>query len=267
MTRGRLQPTAASAVLAALCLLVAAALPSIAGADQSRPILTIVIDDLGWDRIAGERTLALPKAVTVAILPGAPASSELAELAMRSGHEIMLHQPMEALDARWPGPGALAVEHDAREIRARLAENLAALPQRAGVSNHMGSRLTAEARAMNAVMTELAGRDLYFLDSRTTPDTVALQAAQAHDIPATRRDVFLDVDIEDHQIDRALTAALNLAETRGHALAIGHPHVATLRVLEARMAEITRRVELVPVSRMIELQETRAKGTARQPAD
>ena len=99
---------------------------------------------------------------------------------------------------------------------------------------------------MNAVMQELAGRDLYFLDSRTTPDTVALAAAQAHDIPATRRDVFLDVEIEDAQIDQALSAALDLAEQRGHALAIGHPHAATLRVLEARMAEIERRVELVP---------------------
>lgn len=258
---------AARAALAALCLLAIAMPAPTATADRSRPALTIVIDDLGWDRAAGERALALPKAVTVAILPGAPASSTLAELAVRSGHEVMLHQPMEALDARWPGPGALGLEHDTGELRARLAENLAALPHRAGVSNHMGSRLTAEARAMNAVMQELAGRDLYFLDSRTTADTVALQAARAHDIPATRRDVFLDVAIDDVRIDRALSEALNLAEERGHALAIGHPHEATLRVLEARMAEIEQRVELVPVSRMIKLQTAPVGRSARLAGD
>jgi len=267
VTEGRLKRMAIRAAvriaLIALCLQPAAW----SAADEPRPVLTIVIDDLGWDSAAGERTLALPNAVTVAILPGAPASSALADLAARSGHEIMLHQPMEALDARWPGPGALSSEHDARELRARLAENLAAIPHRVGVSNHMGSRLTAERQAMNAVMQELAGRDLYFLDSRTTPDTVALTTAQAHDIPATRRDVFLDVVIEDAQIDQALSTALDLAEQRGHALAIGHPHAATLRVLEARMAEIERRVELVPVSRMIEVLATRPDRPVRLAAD
>ena len=108
MTEGRLKRMAVHAAgrmaLVALCLLPAAW----SAADEPRPVLTIVIDDLGWDSAAGERTLALPNAVTVAILPGAPASSTLAELAARSGHEIMLHQPMEALDARWPGPGLSA---------------------------------------------------------------------------------------------------------------------------------------------------------------
>ncbi len=218
-----------------------------------RPVLALVIDDLGWDARAGDRVVSLPAPITVAVLPGTPSARRLADAAARRGHEIILHQPMEALDARWPGPGAMDSEQDPEELRRLLARNLAEIPHRVGVSNHMGSRLTAQPRAMEAVMDELAPRDLYFLDSRTTPDTVAFRTARAHAIPSTRRDVFLDAVIRADVIDRALTDAIELAERRGHALAIGHPHADTLRILEARMAEIRSRVELVPVSRLIEV--------------
>ena len=218
-----------------------------------RPVLALVIDDLGWDGAAGARVLALPDPITVAVLPGTPRARPLAEAAARRGHEVILHQPMEALDARWPGPGAMDTAQDPAELRRLLIRNLAAVPHRVGVSNHMGSRLTAEAGAMEALMAEIAPRGLYFLDSRTTPDTVALRTARARSVPATRRDIFLDAVLRPDLVDRSLTAALELAERRGHALAIGHPHGITLEVLEARMEEIRARVELVPVSRLIDL--------------
>lgn len=229
------------------------ALPEVIRPGVRRPVLALVIDDLGWDASAGDRVVELPAPITVAVLPGTPSARRLADAAAGRGHEIILHQPMEALDARWPGPGAMSTRQDPDQLRRQLVENLAEIPHRVGVSNHMGSRLTAQAQAMNVVMDELAPRDLYFLDSRTTPDTVAFDAARAHAIPSTRRDVFLDVVIRREVIDRALTDALELAERRGHALAIGHPHAATLQVLEARMEEIRSRVELVPVSRLIEV--------------
>jgi|AACY02.16.fsa_nt_gi Uncharacterized protein conserved in bacteria len=218
-----------------------------------RPVLALVIDDLGWDPRAGDRVVGLPAPITVAVLPGTPSSRRLADAAARRGHEIILHQPMEALNARWPGPGAMDSAQAPEELRRLLAQNLEEIPHRVGVSNHMGSRLTAQPRAMEVVMDELAPRDLYFLDSRTTPDTVAYRTARAHAIPSTRRDVFLDAVMRPEVIDRALTDALELAERRGHALAIGHPYAATLRILETRMAEIRSRVELVPVSRLIAL--------------
>jgi polysaccharide deacetylase 2 family uncharacterized protein YibQ len=217
-----------------------------------RPLLALVIDDLGWDAAAGVRTLDLPDPITVAVLPGTPSARSLAERAAARGHEVILHQPMEALDARWPGPGGLSRAQDAAELRRMLAANLDAIPHRVGVSNHMGSRLTAEPGAMLAVMAEIAPRGLYFLDSRTTPDTLAERTARASSVPTTRRDVFLDAVIDAASVARALDDVLELAERRGHALAIGHPHGVTLDALEARMAEIRSRVELVPVSRLIE---------------
>ena len=228
-------------------------------AARQRPVLALVIDDLGWNAPAGERVLALPAPITVAVLPGTPSGSRLAEAAARRGHEIILHQPMEALSASSPGPGALDSAQAPAVIRRRLAANLEEIPHLVGVSNHMGSRLTAEPGAMRTVMEELGPRALYFLDSRTTPDSVAFQTARAHAIPTTRRDVFLDTVIDAAHIDRALTAAVELAERRGHALAIGHPHPETLRILEARMAELRARVELVKVSQLIEMHQPRAK--------
>ncbi|MEE4301401.1 MAG: divergent polysaccharide deacetylase family protein [Pseudomonadales bacterium] len=221
--------------------------------EPHRPMLALVIDDLGWAAAAGDRVLELPAPITVAVLPGTPSASRLADAAARRGHEIILHQPMEALDARWPGPGALDTRQPPEELRRRLARNLEAIPHLAGVSNHMGSRLTAQARAMEVVLDEIAERDLYFLDSLTTPDSVAFRTARARSIPSTRRDVFLDHVIRPDLIDRALSDALQLAERRGHAVVIGHPHAVTLEILEARMEEIRERVELVPVSRLIGL--------------
>lgn len=270
--RGRLAPRLIRGALA-LAALFAGGVSSAAPASDAtysqahggdRPMLALVIDDLGWNAAAGDRVLALPAPITVAVLPGTPAATHLADAAARRGHEIILHQPMEALDARWPGPGALDTQQPMEEIRRRLVRNLEAIPHRVGVSNHMGSRLTAQPGAMEVVLDEIAQRDLYFLDSVTTPDSVAFRTAQARSVPSTRRDVFLDHVIRPDLIDLALSEVLQLAESRGHAVAIGHPHAITLAILEARMEEIRARVELVPVSRLIEL-EPGVAGSSASP--
>jgi polysaccharide deacetylase 2 family uncharacterized protein YibQ len=149
------------------------------------------------------------------------------------------------------GPGALRAEASDDEITRIVAANLDALPHRVGLSNHMGSLLTAHEDSMRAVMRAAAPRGVYFLDSRTTADTVAQNTARALAVPTIRRDLFLDDDLDPEQIEAALDAALELAETRGHAVVIGHPHEVTLGALERRMAEIRQRVRLVPVSSLL----------------
>lgn len=228
-------------------VLVFAMLPAAA----ERPRLALVIDDLGWDRDIGERVLRLPGPITVAVLPETPAGTELARAAHAIGLEVILHQPMAADGLPDAGPGTLVADMTPAGLRDRLASNLRQIPHHRGISNHMGSQLTRCERTMDILMSDLARRGLYFLDSRTTHRTVALQRAHRARVPATRRDVFLDNILDTHAIEAALESAVALAEQRGHAVAIGHPHGITLDVLEAILPEIRRRVELVPVSALV----------------
>lgn len=217
----------------------------------ARPRLAIVIDDIGWDRAAGERTIALPGPLTLAVLPGTPAGVALAREAHGAGHEVILHQPMAAVGSENLGPDALAADASAADIARIVDANLAALPFSVGLSNHMGSLLTTRKDAMEALMGAVHARHLYFLDSRTTAATVALRTALANRVPAVRRDVFLDTDPEGAAVAAALEEAVELAERRGHAVAIGHPHSATLEVLERQLGKISQRVQLVPVSALL----------------
>ncbi|TVS17029.1 MAG: divergent polysaccharide deacetylase family protein [Gammaproteobacteria bacterium] len=220
-------------------------------AAAERPQLALVIDDLGWHMLAGKRVLALPGPITVAVLPGTPVGRELAMYAHDLGIEIMLHQPMAAERIPNAGPGNMELGMDPNVLTARLRENLAQIPHHSGVSNHMGSLLTRCEQTMSVLMTELARRGLYFLDSRTTARSVAYSSARSAQVPATRRDVFIDTILDTQAIERALESAVLLAEQRGHAVAIGHPHAATLTVLERHLPAIMERVQLVPVSTLV----------------
>jgi polysaccharide deacetylase 2 family uncharacterized protein YibQ len=240
--------------VAALAILLAATLTLTPVAWADRPKLALVIDDIGWDLRSGRRVLNLPGTLTIAVLPGTPAGIQLAIEAHDSGREVILHQPMTADQDLDAGPGNLLPEMTPAAIADMLAANLAQVPHHRGVSNHMGSLLTRCATCMNAVMAELALRGLYFLDSRTTPRTVALHSARDANVPSVRRDVFLDNLRERSAIERALESAVRLAETRGHAVAIGHPHAVTLDVLEAQLPDLLSRVELVPVSALVTLE-------------
>lgn len=245
--RGGLRGIACSSLLAALL-----SLTQVAWAE--RPKLAIVIDDVGWDLGTGRRVLNLPTALTVAVLPGTPAGKQLAIEAHDTGREVILHQPMTAEQGQDAGPGNLLPDMTRAAIATMLGTNLEQVPHHRGVSNHMGSLLTRCEATMGAVMAELSLRGLYFLDSRTTPGTVALRSAQNANVPSTRRDVFLDTMLEPSAVERALESAVRLAESRGHAVAIGHPHAITLDVLEAQLSDILSRVELVPVSALVTLE-------------
>lgn len=220
-------------------------------ATAERPRLALVIDDIGWDLKVGRRVLDLPVPLTVAVLPETPAGPRLATEAYLAGREVILHQPMAAEQGVDAGPGSMVPDMSAAAIVDLLTTNLDQVPHHRGVSNHMGSLLTRCERSMAVIMQALADRGLYFLDSRTTPHTVALQSARYANVPATRRDVFLDTMLDPIAIERALESAIRIAEERGEAIAIGHPHAATLEVLEAQWPRLRERVELVTVSDLV----------------
>ncbi len=198
-----------------------------------RPMLAVIIDDVGPDIALARRLMALEPPVTLAILPYAGAASVLAQEAAEAGREVFVHLPMEPGGLDDPGPWALSRAHDARAVAARVEWAFARVPGASGFNNHMGSGFTSDARAMARVFEALAGQEaLIFVDSLTSPRSVAARSAADAGFPALRRDVFLDTDRDEAAVAARLEEALMLAASRGHAIAIGHPYRETLSVLE-----------------------------------
>jgi len=213
------------------------------------PKLAIIIDDLGYNLELGRRSVELAGNFTLAVLPFTPHGRELAELAHRRGKELMLHAPMSNEQNLPLGRGGLTDAMPEDEFLAVLRADLADIPYIRGLNNHMGSRLTQDPRAMGWVMAELKQRQLYFVDSRTSAKTRALETAQAEGVPSRKRDVFLDDERNPQQIRAQLALALKRARAEGSALAIGHPYKATLEVLAGAGTMLAAQgVELVPAS-------------------
>ena len=163
----------------------------LAGADD-RPVLVVIIDDLGYRLEAGQRAAALPGKVNLAVLPQTPNGREVARLGLAAGKEILLHTPMSNSNGRPLGRGGLTESMSEAELKSTLARNIDSTPGVRGINNHMGSLLTARREPMTWVMEELAQRGMYYVDSRTTDETVAASVAEEYGVPNLSRKIFLD---------------------------------------------------------------------------
>ena len=233
--------------------------PAVAGpppapsAPDGQAYVAVVIDDLGRSIADVRRLEAMGVDLSYAVLPFETRTREVVAELGRFGAEVLLHLPMEGSPGADPGPGALRREMSDRELASRTVEALAAVPGARGVNNHMGSVLSADERAMRAVLGVLAERGLFFLDSRTSPATVAYASAAALGLAAAERQVFLDPDPSPEAIRGQFHRLLGLARQRGAAIAIGHPYRSTMDVLDE---EIPRARSLgytfVPVSDLLD---------------
>lgn len=151
-----------------------------------------------------------------------------------------------------PGPGVLLRTQSDEEIERTLEKDLDSVPGAVGVNNHMGSAATADPRVMRAVMRVLSDRRLFFVDSRTTDATVGEAQARAAGVPAVSRRVFLDDVPTEAGVDRALGELAARSREEGFAVGIGHPHAATLTVLEKRLPRLAGEgIRLVKVGKLV----------------
>lgn len=234
-----------------LSLLLAAAPILILPASGRTAELAIVIDDVGYNLSRAERIMNMPVALTLGMLPFAPHAQQIAERAFESGREIILHQPMEPMSGRRLEPGTLELSMTAEHFDRQLARALARLPQASGVNNHTGSLLTAQRLPMEWLMASLKKQGLYFLDSRTTPHTVAETTARELAVPTIHRDVFLDHVREQAFLEQAFDRSLAIARRKGHAVVIAHPHAITLEFLETRLASLPPDVQLTALKGLV----------------
>lgn len=217
--------------------------------------LAVVIDDLGYDRRRGLEAIALPGRLTVAVMPHTPNARFLAETAHNAGREIILHHPMQGSDFRHKSKspeGILTLDMGPSDIRYALRQALTSVPHCSGINNHTGSTLTQARSNMYWLMQQVSSTDLYYLDSRTTTETVAGEAAQAWGVPFVSRDVFLDHHNDRESIARQFKYAVKLAKRRGHAVLIAHPRPLSLELLAQQLPQLDpTEIELVHASELI----------------
>ena len=220
--------------------------------DDGRPAIAVVIDDLGLNRRGTAALNRLKGPLTLSFLPYAGALEEQARAGRAAGHELMLHIPMEPTGHEWPGPNALLSSLAPRDLVSRLRAELLSFPGFVGINNHMGSLLTAERSPMALVMAELRSRGLLFLDSRTTAQSVAASEARRAGVAHAVRDVFLDNVTDLAAIRRQLALTEQIARRSGSAVAIGHPHDATIEALRGWLPTLEQRgFVLVPISTIV----------------
>lgn len=215
--------------------------------------LAIILDDLGSDRAAAEQIFELPYPVTISILPNHEHSAEIAHEALQRGCEVLLHLPMQAVATEKPEAQELRPGMNDAQVAQLLDEFLQNVPGVVGVNNHQGSQATSDPKLMQELMPALRDRYLFYIDSRTTAATVAYEEAQSSGVPSAFRNVpFLDDVAELGAVRKQLQLALRGARDKREAVAIGHPHPATLQALQELPKQAQAQgVRLVHVSELV----------------
>ena len=217
------------------------------------PVIVVIIDDLGLSTSALKTLADLPGPMTFAFLPYADASLSLSDYAYKKGHEIMIHMPMEAMNTKLDlGDIALRTGQTADEINEQLGKAFKRVSHYVGMNNHMGSKLTQDADAMEIVMTRLEEEGLLFVDSRTISTSVAEEIADQHNIPHATRDIFIDHVATEAFVHEALADAERLAKEEGVAVIIGHPKAVTINALSEWLPTLQDKgIRLAPVSAIV----------------
>ena len=237
------------------------AAPALGDVPDTPPRIAIIIDDLGYGLAAGERALGLPGPVAYAVLPATPRGRVLAEKAYSNGKEVLLHLPLQSATQREAiEPGGLLLDMTRGQFASTFAESFDSIPHVVGINSHRGSLLTRHPGHMAWLMEEIQRRgDLFFVDSYTTHESIALKLALEAGVPAARRDVFLDPEQVPETIAREFARLKKLARQRGYAVGIGHPYPETLTLLEDELPKLEDEgFELVSISRYIKLKNNRS---------
>jgi len=222
------------------------------GQIRSLPLVAIIIDDMGYDYSIDEKFLHLPAPLSFAFLPYGPNTKRLAKRAHSMKKDVLVHVPMEPENKSInPGPGVLTLNMTIDSLIETLEQDIQAVPGAIGVNNHMGSRFTANRKAMKYVLAILKHKGLFFVDSRTTKKTVAFELAKQMGVPCGERTVFLDHSNDRRLIEYQIKRLVSIAQKDGFAIGIAHPYVNTYEVLYRMLPVIQKDVSIVPVHNVV----------------
>lgn len=215
--------------------------------------IAIVIDDMGPDLGKLKELFNAGGPITIAIMPNQRHSAETAREAAKKGWDVILHLPMEPRDLadNDPGEDALLVAMSRDEIEAMLQKDLSSVPNAIGVNNHMGSKFTEDEERMRLVLASLKKRGMFFLDSRTSSDSVGGRVARDLGMRSAERSVFLDNTRDVDYIKGQIRELVSIASRKGSAIGIGHPYPETIEALRQTLPALGPGIKVVRLSELV----------------
>ncbi|OAQ21154.1 putative periplasmic protein YibQ [Thermosulfurimonas dismutans] len=218
-----------------------------------RPRVALIIDDMGQRPILERKFFKLGLTLNFSFLPYAPFTEKLAREAHQKGFTVMIHIPMEAENEKNSGPGTLKLFMTEKEIKDKVREMISRVPFASGANQHMGSLFSQDPLKMKWVLEVLRENHLFFIDSRTTPYTIAPFVAQSLKIPFAERGHFLDNNLQEVALEKSFENMLAKARKQGRLIVIAHPHPQTLKLLKHHRKDLIDQVTLVPVQKLVEV--------------
>lgn len=218
--------------------------------------LAIVIDDIGYRGKEDAAIYALPKEVSVAIIPVSPYATARANKAFQQNRDVLIHLPMEPQSKQPIEAGALLVGMTDEQVTRLVSDAQNHVPHAIGLNNHMGSKATTDPQTMHSLMKALSQRKLFFLDSKTAGNSVAFKTAKDMGISALERHIFLDDSDSLAEVQKQFNAAIRYARKNGTAVMIGHPRKHSITVLEKGLANLPPDIQLVSIGSLWRGQDT-----------
>ena len=219
----------------------------------------IIIDDMGNQYKPCLPLIKSKYPITFSVLPNCPFSRRISQEAHESGHEIILHAPMEAWDnesnlrASNPDNMFLTTGMENQELINKLESMISEVPNIIGISNHMGSKFTENSSKMKVLLRLLKDKNLCFVDSRTSNNSKGLFLAKEFGVPSVGRGLFLDNDQSYDQTVKQLIKLMEIGKAGGTAVGIGHPYPSTIKALTDLLPHFeTNKIEIVPLSEILD---------------
>jgi len=219
------------------------------------PEIVIIIDDIGYDKKIALALCDLDSNITFSVLPFAPFGKIISKKLHAKGSQLMLHLPMEPVEYPEinPGPGAILSSMSPDTLLDQLKKNMKEVPYIVGVNNHMGSKITTHSDQMNQIFTILKKEDLFFIDSRTAPESQCEASARLLRLRFGQRDIFLDNFQNQEYITGQFEKLKALAIKHGSAIGIGHPYEATLYTLSRELPKLKNKIRIVRANRLVSI--------------
>lgn len=222
--------------------------------------VAFVIDDWGYSLKNVEALLKIDRPVTLAVLPHLRYSKEISKLVRKNSknYDVILHLPLESKSGKASEQDTIRRNMKRERVLSILKDDIEGVPGIIGVSNHQGSKATENREIMKIILGELKKRNLFFLDSRTTPVSVCGRISEKIGLRHAERDVFLDLAQKKEEkqyrayIKKQIRELMRIAKTKGSAIAIGHDRKLTLEVIRNSIADIEKEnIKIVPLKQLV----------------
>ena len=222
--------------------------------------VAFVLDDWGYSLNNVDALFRIDRPVTLAVLPHLRYSKEISDRVIKYGrnYDIILHLPLESKSGKTPERDTIRRNMEKSRVLSILKADIESVPGVIGVSNHQGSRATENKEIMKIILEELKKRNLFFLDSRTTPISICGNVSRKIGLRYAERSVFLDLGQKKEEkqyrayIKKQIRELIKIAKTKGSAIAIGHDKKLTLEVIKDSISDIEKEnIKIVPLKKLI----------------